>query len=228
MNNLTCVTEITTFEIISFSAIGSDSEKANERKHLILSKVPRSRAYRIFKSLNDSRSLRILGRDHANSILSGVSNTNTRRNSKATLIGMICVVYHTFHTAWVQLHFHLFYHFISFKFAFYFQLFLQLNLSRTDTPRIKFVSNIDRWRSASHKFQTIKWRQFHYQKSNQINSSEVVQYFSGNQSVLFASAHFCCHFVRWFKWRCIYALGETLITRYLSFHFTFWYHFSWL
>lgn len=74
------------------SAIG-DSEKAFERKHLLLSKVPRSRAYRIYKNLNDSRTLRILGRDHANSILSGVSNTNARKNSKANLIGMIICFY---------------------------------------------------------------------------------------------------------------------------------------
>lgn len=70
-------------------AIGSDTPKAAERKHLILSKVPRSRAYRILKNLNDSRTLQILGREHANSILSGVSNINTRKNSKANLIGMI-------------------------------------------------------------------------------------------------------------------------------------------
>lgn len=71
------------------AAIGSDSEKAAERKHLILSKVPRSRAYRILKNLNDSRTLRVLGRDHANCILSGVSSANTRKNSKAISIGMI-------------------------------------------------------------------------------------------------------------------------------------------
>lgn len=74
-----------------FIAIGGDSEKTAEKKHLILSKVPRSRAYRILKNLNDSRTLRVLGRDHANSILSGVSSANTRKNSKAISIGMLLI-----------------------------------------------------------------------------------------------------------------------------------------
>lgn len=70
-------------------AIGSDSPKAAERKHLILSKVPRSRSYRILKNLNDSRTLRVLGRDHANAILSGANSANSRKNSKAMSIGKI-------------------------------------------------------------------------------------------------------------------------------------------
>lgn len=70
-------------------AIGDNSPNSAERKHLILSKVPRSRAYRSLKNLDDSRTLQILGREHSNSILSGVSNINTRKNSKSSLVGRI-------------------------------------------------------------------------------------------------------------------------------------------
>lgn len=70
-----------------FSAIGNSSPGASEQKHLILSKVPRSRSNRILKNLNDSRSLRVLGRDHANAILSGISSTQTRKNSKNIAFG---------------------------------------------------------------------------------------------------------------------------------------------
>lgn len=74
-------------QIYLLTAIGSESPKAAERKHLILSKVPRSRSYRILKNLNDSRTLRILGRDHANAILSGVNSANARKNSKTMSLG---------------------------------------------------------------------------------------------------------------------------------------------
>lgn len=90
-------------------AIGGESEKTAEKKHLILSKVPRSRAYRILKNLNDSRTLRVLGRDHANSILSGVSSANTRKNSKAISIGMTFldqfISFHCIHFIFLHAHF---------------------------------------------------------------------------------------------------------------------------
>lgn len=38
--------------------------------------------------MNDSRTLRVLGRDHANAILSGVSSASSRKNSKAVPTGM--------------------------------------------------------------------------------------------------------------------------------------------
>lgn len=69
-------------------ALGNDSPRAIERKHMILSKVPRARAYRILKHMNDSIALRALGTDHANSILSGVGGAISRKNSKGTVIGM--------------------------------------------------------------------------------------------------------------------------------------------
>lgn len=80
-------------QILFISAIGSNSPKASDRKHLILSKLPRTRSFRILKNLNDSRTLRVLGRDHANSILSGVSSSNSsRKNSKAVTIGKILII----------------------------------------------------------------------------------------------------------------------------------------
>lgn len=117
-------------------AIGSETQKATERKHLILSKVPRSRAYRILKNLNDSRSLRILGRDHANSILSGVSNCNTRKNSKANLMGksffwFVCL-YSSQHTAHSTHHFiasNILYHSLQFRNRIHFALYFFFNFS---------------------------------------------------------------------------------------------------
>lgn len=41
----------------------------------------------MLKKLNDSRSLRILGRDHANAILSGASSSQTRKTLKSIPIG---------------------------------------------------------------------------------------------------------------------------------------------
>lgn len=38
--------------------------------------------------MNDSRALRVLGRDHANAILSGASSTASRKNSKTIPTGM--------------------------------------------------------------------------------------------------------------------------------------------
>lgn len=55
---------------------------------MILSKVPRARANRLLKHMNDSTALRALGTDHANSILSGVSGAVSGKNSKGTVIGM--------------------------------------------------------------------------------------------------------------------------------------------
>lgn len=73
-------------------ALGNSSNAA-EKKHLLLTKVPRSRSYRMLKTLNDSRSLRVLGRDHANAILSGASSAQSRKNTKSISIGMIYLLF---------------------------------------------------------------------------------------------------------------------------------------
>lgn len=73
--------------------LGNNSQQAIERKHLLLSKVPRSRSSRILKHMNDPRASRILGSDHANAILSGVNGSMSRKNSKGTVIGIINLFY---------------------------------------------------------------------------------------------------------------------------------------
>lgn len=42
----------------------------------------------MLKKMNDSRTLRVLGRDHANAILSGASGGTSRKNSKTIPTGM--------------------------------------------------------------------------------------------------------------------------------------------
>lgn len=68
-----------------FRALGTSPE-ATKRKHSILAKVPRIRASRLLDKMHDSKSLRIMGSDHANAILCG-SNSSSFRKSARTVPG---------------------------------------------------------------------------------------------------------------------------------------------
>lgn len=65
-----------------FKALGNSLE-ATQRKHCILTKVPRVRACRLLYKMHDSKSLRIMGNQHANAILCGAKNAGHRINSKS-------------------------------------------------------------------------------------------------------------------------------------------------
>lgn len=69
-----------------FKTIGQSSIEI-DRKHLLLTKVPRIRADRLIKKMDDSKSLRIMGRDHANAILSGANSSYYRKHTKSMAIG---------------------------------------------------------------------------------------------------------------------------------------------
>lgn len=72
---------------------------ADERKHFLLTKIPRSRAIRLLKKMDDSKSLRILGRDHANDVLSGAS---TQFRNGAMMFGKVVFIHLLIIYAWLS------------------------------------------------------------------------------------------------------------------------------
>lgn len=69
-----------------FKVLGNTPEGVVKR-HLLLEKVPRVRSSRMLKRMNDSRTVRILGREHSNAVLSGTSTAQVhRKQPKSTLL----------------------------------------------------------------------------------------------------------------------------------------------
>lgn len=71
-----------------FKTLG-DSPEATVQKHFVLEKVPRIRSMRLLRRMEDSTSLRILGRFHANDVLSGANSSPIRPRTRSAAIGKI-------------------------------------------------------------------------------------------------------------------------------------------